>query len=800
MDGYFETLVYTDCRPGQGLRGSAGLQFQARSNDAVAAAETLVKDHLLYEPPSRWMADRRPVEDYPPSFAHLSASGYLATAAGVYRGREANGVREGNQLTHAIVTTDADTYAGLRPAQLFGAAFWSSEPAPTTRSEPVKLSASGGPYTPARAKQFVLNQTGGAETLLDLVSALERAGKEGAGRVMFVGDDVATIVEWLVAGTLLVPRARALELGFKIYSNDPARSSLPVVAVHPEFAGASARLDNQLGYVVFDLVRHRNSPVEESPAARRWVDLFLAEDPRDAVDALDVAAESDIKDAGAAAALGLAAILHREPVEHDHAKAIVGWLREGPQRLRDAYGTDLADIFVNVPERWPRDVLRLLDRVGSDGLLLPGEAADVRMALVFKDIDGARRGGAVTAERPAALPAGEWGQDQAEQVRRALIEVIREPGAGGPVIEALLRVARCYSADITRVALGDAGRELARYVADHPGLMRPEQWPDGVEIDELLIAELAARVRRGRDQPALVGDDWRHWLERRGDLPRELEVAALGALVRHRDDRKGLVKRTLRKAAADPGFYAEQVEALFSQSPPTPEEIHQVLTEAPDGTPAIRHVFDRLTTTVAGQGPVLDREIGLCSELVEKGLLEVPRPLEVVLSKARRLYDITGRLKRGVADPDQVRALTKELVATPSRLIAAYQPRVIDALAAVPHFARAEAFFGDNFELLDPYLRRLAGIVKAEELPAPAVAVFWLTRDFLHKDSRQPALDKILDQWVLRAPDKQIAAAGELIKEFFAGKDWIKAWAEYVDSLSGRRRRYRLAHPFGGRS
>src|SRR5262249_55571715 len=137
MTGRFETLIYTDCRPGEGLLGSGGLQFQARSDGADATAMTVVQRALLYEPPAGWMRERRPVADYPPSFAHI-ADGCWATARGVYLGREANGTREGNQLTHSVITRDPDAYGLLRPAQLFGAHFWRSEPAHGTSCPPVE--------------------------------------------------------------------------------------------------------------------------------------------------------------------------------------------------------------------------------------------------------------------------------------------------------------------------------------------------------------------------------------------------------------------------------------------------------------------------------------------------------------------------------------------------------------------------------------------------------------------------------------------------------------------------------------
>src|SRR5262249_59101392 len=116
---------------------------------------------------------------------------------------------------------------------LFGAPFWRTTAAASMTSEPVVAAALATAYTPARARDLVRAQPEGPGMLVALVSALETAGTPGSPRVLFVGAEVEAIVEWLRAGTLLLPRQRAAELGFKIFSNDPARSGLPIVAVHP---------------------------------------------------------------------------------------------------------------------------------------------------------------------------------------------------------------------------------------------------------------------------------------------------------------------------------------------------------------------------------------------------------------------------------------------------------------------------------------------------------------------------------------------------------------------------------------
>ncbi|MGB8202059.1 MAG: hypothetical protein WCF33_20620, partial [Pseudonocardiaceae bacterium] len=106
MSRGFGSLYYTDCRPGQGLQGGAGFQFQAASPGLAPEAMPIVQRTGLYEPPVRWMRERRPVAEYPPSLAHTAEGELFVTAAGRYLGQEANGTREGNQFTHAVVTRD----------------------------------------------------------------------------------------------------------------------------------------------------------------------------------------------------------------------------------------------------------------------------------------------------------------------------------------------------------------------------------------------------------------------------------------------------------------------------------------------------------------------------------------------------------------------------------------------------------------------------------------------------------------------------------------------------------------------
>ena len=795
MSGHFETLIYTDCRPGQGLKGNAGLQFQARSAETAAAAELLVRNHLLYEPPSRWMADRRPVAQYPPSFAHISSDGVLATAAGLYLGREANGTREGNQLTHAVVTTDPASYGDLRPAQLFRARFWSTEPAPSTRSDPVGLGDGvGEDHSPARAQAFVLDQPQGRETLLALVSALAEAGRPGRSRVLFVGDDIASIVAWLVAGTLLLPRERALELGFKIFSTDPARSALPVVAVLPEFAGPAGRIDNALGYAVFDLHHHQHTPVEPTASVRRWVDLFLAEDPRDVVDALGVATASGLAD-NEADALGLAAILHRLP-DPRHAEAIVGWLRTGPKGMRRAYGADVADLFAETPERWEQRVLVLLDEVGCDGLV-PGKAADVRLALIISEVEEARVRGVVADRRLPPLPAGEWHPEHDDQVRRLLTEALTS-GVSPKGFEALLRVATRFDVDVRWPDIARAAETLVEHWADHPRDVRVEGLACHDRLERRLLAVLGDRARRGAQERAEIGDGWwRRLLPLVERLSSPLAEAVLGAAVRHGDERDSVVQRYLTGGPDDPSDFSRVAGALWSQSPPTRSELELLLRRAPDGVLLPSRVFRKVTDEVT-RGPTADQRLfDLCHQLVARRLMMPTARVAAELAADTELIRTIAELRRGPGDRRKA-VLLHRLRDCPARLVEMRQAEVVVSLSRVVAFLDLDGVLDRHPALTVPFVDRLVHALTTEDGEVPAVLAYYLTAS-----SRTPAdqqikrLEQALGHWLTRSPDGALERAGH----HFARLDtaWRKGWQKHSDKYGSRRRMYRLAHPFRDR-
>ncbi|MDQ1292766.1 MAG: hypothetical protein QG608_646, partial [Actinomycetota bacterium] len=358
----FETLLYTDCRVGQGLSGAAGLQFQARSSSDAWEAAPVVQRSLLYEAPSSWMLARRPVEDYPSSFAHV-CDGSWATGKGQYLGREASGSREGNQVTHAVVTRDPESYGLVRPAQLFGADWWIPEPVEGTVCPPVgfprALEPGLGDFDLERLRDFVVDQPGGGDFLAALHTALLGAVDPGGPRVLFVAQDTGTVLRWLAAGTVLLPQRVALGVSFKAFTTDPVRCGHLVVAVHPEW-GADATPPADQGFSLFDLRTGECPPAEVERTSWEWVEAFLSEDPYDVRDAVEVAGASGLP-RDAAAGLGRAVQWGVAPCAAVETQ-VVEWLCRADPALTRAYGTEVFDAVTSGP---PDRVSP--DRVSPDG-------------------------------------------------------------------------------------------------------------------------------------------------------------------------------------------------------------------------------------------------------------------------------------------------------------------------------------------------------------------------------------------------------------------------------------------------
>lgn len=790
MSGDFETLIYTDCRPGQGLAGTAGFQFQARSDGADQAAMDLVERHLLYEAPSDWMAQRRPVEQYPPSLAHLW-DGRLVTAAGVYLGKEANGGREGNQLTHAIVTEDPDTYGSLRPAQLFGAPFWARVPAGTTTCPRLSADVEPGTFDVQEAQDFLNASPDHAKLLVALLSTLERSREPQATRVLFIADDPGLVLRWITLGTLLLPQRQALAVNFKVFTTRPAVGTHHIVAVHPDWQTIDASVANDHGFMVVDLVRGGWSEVEPSPLAQRWVKLFTTADPYDVLDAIEVAAGSG-RAADQAHAVGLAAVMGSLPTR-DEVGAVVDWLREGPPGQLELYAGRVTDLLVETVERWPAAALAGLDQIARAGrradpssqVWRPERIAAVRGALLAAELRRAAKYGFVDGADLPALPPAVWGD--AEQ-RAAVDAVVLALAAAEPVpFEAVLRVAHRHRVEAPLGRVREAAHTFVRDWADNPHRdYDTKRWSAAEGLRDLLHDELRARVRQGMPTSLHTADAW--WAQLLPGieaLTDELDEAVVGAAMVHLPaERSRSLLTEFLPGAARKSVTGRLLEVLFARRPADLAELRLLLQAAPAGAVLPEVAVAHLTTVLRTARELPEAEVELAEQLRRRGNYAPPDDVRRLLDAVAELPALAGKLAGAQTNrqlprnglmrlPDVVArarrtALRDALLSNPDPEV------VVEALELVPRY------------VVDAYAEAIEAAVKARSVTGGRVMTAYLLTAFAYGDVVSPrlrdSLAATLRRWTAWAGRAALAEVSKDLKALPA-PNIHEEWEKYVREI-----------------
>jgi hypothetical protein len=785
----FETLIYTDCRPGQGLQGTAGLQFQAKSVNAPPESLNVAKRSLLYEPPSNWMRERRQPADYPPSFAHVGDE-LFATAAGVYLGREANGTREGNQLTHCIVATEPEAYAPpLRPAQLFQAPFWVREPAPTTTCQSIPGGWEPGPLGVEEIQEFVRAQPDGAAMLQALVSALHTV-LDGGPRVLFVAEDASAVMAWIAAGTLLVPHEQSLRIGFKVFSTDPARASQPIVAVHPAWDSTTATVENDLGYAVFDLTRHEWSKrLEVTDVARAWAQAFCTtDDAYDVVDAVEVAGESGLASMDAVV-LGRVAVLEDELTEAN-ARVVANWLRATPPALLANYRGPMVDRLLRDVDRWPASILLDLDEVVRLGQVPADRSAAVRVALIRVELGHAARAATVPDAVAVRLPDGHWldlHQAEAEQALLAQLQMAASPA----VFDALLRVGHRFG---LRVRVGQVGRALADFVRDwaaNPGRpYNPKAWAAGDDIEDSLVDLLNDQVPPDRAAAVEFARRWRPQLGHRlmaGEFTGPMHQALLSVAMAHGTsaERQRLVDSvlsTVQSGALDDRTRADLVAALWGVVEPSLDELRKVAERVPMGTPLPSGVARTLERRVANLGLEL-ADLTLARTLYDRRLFNPTPVLGRLLEDDRRLGELCTQLGQPMSDHgfDQ---LADSLRRCAPGVIAVRSADIVRAMLHLGKPKRVRQMLGLRLVPPELYYGKLIGTLREERIPAHAATALYLSESQSTPDKVARRLKMVVVKWIETATEAEIEAALKVAVQ--VGEQTAIAWQEKVDEVLGK--------------
>lgn len=780
----FGTAIYTNCAPGDGLEPVGGMQFQSRSAGVDREVLGIIRRHLIYEPPVRLIQERQPVEAFPPSFAHVY-HGVYATAAGVYIGREAEGSRQGNHLTQAIVTSDAGAYRSVRPAQMFRAPFWRTEPADSKESQRLGPSWQPGPLDAGRASQFVRDEPQGTALLTAILTALldHLTGKEDhkARRVLFIAEQPDSVLLWLTAATLLIPQQEALRIGFKVFTTDPARTTLPVVAVHPGWA-RSATVEDDRGYAVFDLTRRRWTAAPESPQAQHWARLFGEADPADVTEAVELAAASGVS-GSAARDLATAAVLRRPPPAASEGE-IVRWLRYGPPALREAYGAALVASLTHV-----RDLrlLREIENIVQEQF--PGRRDQMRLALLRQELRSAldNPGGFQPSGSRRSVPTA----IEPEAVR-LVTQALRQ--ARMSAFDAVLRVAGRLSVSVPLSAVHEATTAFVAFWADHPdAAYDPSKWPSSPPVYDMVRDELAIRVI---DRPN-VADQWCYrlwrWTPDQPDITLTLDRALLSAAMATGEEwrRLRIVRNVLgqRPNPAEDVPYSELAALLWARTKPTLGELRELCRLVPVGAVLDSAVFAEILSA-ARRDPTELQALVMCGKLKERGLIELDTETAQLLTYHRRLEDYESSLGSGSADADaSLREMPKKLLSAHGeylargmlrindpirlqRLLDILPPDVVVTYLQMVHGDRQRPLWPERVAVIVAACRRVGALPPNIELPPEPEL-----RDQVCRE-----LETVIVGWCSNASKAEIRSVDRYLVSFGFGQS---AWSVY---LAGARR------------
>ncbi|MCX4090754.1 hypothetical protein [Nocardia sp. alder85J] len=774
----FSSLLYTECRPDRSVHGREGMQFQAESPDATAEMEQAVVAHLLYRPSRTLMAADTPVDAHPLSFSYHRIRDQHYLAVGRYAGRDSRG-REGNQLSHCLVTDDPGDIRPARPAQLFRSGAWLTEPSESVRLEPVAAPLHvAEAYQPAALHAMACAQPGIEGFLPKLLTAFEDAAGAQRKKIVVAATELEQAVRWIALGGLFLDPADVLSLSFRVFTETPLADDLSIAVFHPALtrsAPAIEALPPALSGI--DLDSLRTSAITPSESALTYARWFLEYDAFDSLEAIELGRRWQPHLASPAAATRMAAIvcLGRAAGPDIEVAAVADALaavsEHEPDDI-DEYGEVLAESVLSIrpaatddPAALHRAALTLRRNRHHDA----AEALTLALlegARLFPDSYGVRWCEAARGLAAGATVRARWtSADAQRRARRLLSETLTT--ARDSSLAALFTIIPELGLGIDWESVRPAGERLAGYWAGHPDAV-----PDGARtafypaLEALLWQELETRIR-DRDEgvrAAMLSGRWDR-LRERADRYRSpvvataLAAAAVAAAPQSR--RPALLGEFLRTAPApDWSLFFETGRAA------DPEMLGVWIT----GDPAAvddRRFADLVAAAIEqelfrGAHRLLDRIVRL------PGL---PPALADIITEHVRAQDILRTLlacRSEVANPaiEQLRTIDSRFETYYAATIAEYLLIQRD-LAGVSGYLSATR----SYHLVDDfYLRTIARLQR--DLPDFAPQLLWLCRspDVLAW-MRNPVESAFAD-WMRKSGNKKRAVEAGAQLERRAQADW----------------------------
>lgn len=755
----FGSLYFTDCRAGEGLLGGAGLQFRAVSAGVDPRTMDLVQRHCLYEPPERWMHAGRPTEAYPRSMTHIFDGRYI-TASGVYLGAEAKGTREGNHFTHALVTNEVDSYGDMRPAQLWGSPVWVGRADCGTVCDSVPAEPEPGPLQPEWLQRWVAEQPDGEAQLTALISALEGV-RAGGPRVIFVAEDPGMVLTWLAAATILLPRAEALRIGFKVFVVNAHYSTHDVVALHPDLAGSYRGAPADSGFIVFDLDVGVHSSVTQTAAARHWVPRFLQQDCFDVLDAVELSGvlRSPHPDHDGMERTIAGVLILGEPLRPADIDGVIDWLASSSRGLSERLLAQLFDLILD--SSLDSDQLDALGRAATQLGDTP-LAERIRWQVFACALSDA-------SSRVVPTPSDVL-------VATAAVEQVLADAGPEMLVRVLSLVSR-YGLRPAPARFISALQGFARWWAEG-ALELPEvnDWSCRAEAVDLLRDELATRVRGAPESSVrTVGQLWWRRLWRtiqdpHSPLDATLAAAAVDA---GSDEVRRSVTRTVLFAARDArlsGGADIAWRVLYGRRLPTVEEVlpilacaspeHGIAASTGQDVVAVLTARDRLDASVL---QVLARLFELGYQVDRAPLIEWQREVVRLRSVAQRLRKLgPDRTASGHA---AVVAGAAEIGAVSVDVVAAESPALVDAIRQLHPEESSELVRATPVAQRSVLLDWLGRALAAGADERTGAMCFLVVKGLVELDQVPEELRRTLVEYRLGLPIKSNRLVAELLAE-----------------------------------
>ncbi|MQY27694.1 GAP1-N2 domain-containing protein [Nocardia aurantia] len=503
----FSSLLYTECRPDRSVHGREGMQFQAESPDATPEMEQAIVAHLLYRPSQKLMAADTPVNEHPLSFSYHRVRDHYYLGVGRYVGRDSRG-REGNQLTHCLVTGDPEDIRPSRPAQLFRSGAWLTEPSESVRLAPVAAPLHvAEAFQPGALHAMAKAQPGIERFLPKLLTAFEEAAGEQRKKIVVAAGDADLAIRWIALGGLFLEPADVLGLSFRIFTETPLADDLSIAVFDPALT-RSAPVVETLPPALngIDLNTFGTSAITPSESALTYSRWFLEYDAFDALEAIELGRRWQPHLASPAAATTMAGIvcLRRDAGSETGAgpvaEALAAVSEHEPDDMED-YGDALAEAVLTIRPAATDDPGALhhaaltLRRNGHHDAAEMLTLALLEGARLYPDSYGVR-----WAEAARRLDGGETGRARwtTGEAQRQAVRLLSETlaAAQDSSLAALFTIIAGLGLGLRWEAVRGPGERLANHWAGHPDAVsdgaRTAFYP---EIEALLWPALEARIR-----------------------------------------------------------------------------------------------------------------------------------------------------------------------------------------------------------------------------------------------------------------------------------------------------------------